>query len=61
MSLLNISEYLLPGQPEPYESAGPRIVEMLVNQRKVDLLRKFEDELYNDAIQRGKVTFPNEP
>lgn len=58
--LLNISEYLLPGQPEPYESAGPRIVEMLVNQRKVDFLRKFEDELYNDAIQNGEVTFPAE-
>ena len=59
--LLNIAEYLVPGQTEPYESASPRIVEILVNQRKVDFLRNFEDELYNDAIQRGKVTFPNEP
>ena len=59
--LLNIAEYLVPGQTEPYESASPRIVEMLVNQRKVDFLRKFEDELYNDAIQRGKVIFPAEP
>ena len=59
--LLNIAAYLVPGQTEPYESASPRIVEMLVNQRKVEFLRNFEDELYNDAIQRGKVTFPNEP
>ena len=59
--LLNIAEYLVPGQPEPYESASPRIVEMLVNQRKVDFLRKFEDELYNHAIQSGEVTFPAEP
>ena len=36
------------------------VVEMLVNQRKVDFLRKFEDELYNDAIQNGEVTFPAE-
>lgn len=59
--LLNISAYLVPGETEPYESASPRIVEMLVNQRKVDFLRDFEDELYNDAIQKGKVSFPAEP
>lgn len=59
--LLNIAEYLLPGQTEPYESASPRIVEMLVNQRKVDFLRNFEDELYNEAVQKGKVIFPAEP
>lgn len=56
--LLNIAEYLVPGQTEPYESASPRIVEMLVNQRKVDFLRNFEDELYNEAVQKGKVIFP---
>ena len=59
--LLNIAEYLVPGQTEPYESASPRIVEMLVNQRKVDFLRNFEDELYNEAVQKGKVIFPVEP
>ncbi len=59
--LLNIAEYLVPGQTEPYESASPRIVEMLVNLRKVDFLRNFEDELYNEAVQKGKVIFPVEP
>ena len=59
--LLNIAEYLVPGQTEPYESASPRIVEMLVNQRKVDFFRNFEDELYNEAVQKGKVIFPVEP
>lgn len=59
--LLNIREYLLPGQVEPFESASPRVVEMLVNQRKVDFLKNFEDELYNDAIRSGDVTFHAEP
>ena len=59
--LLNIAEYLVPGQTEPYESASPRIVEMLVNQRKVDFLRHFEDELYNAAVKKGKVIFLVEP
>lgn len=59
--LLNIKEYMTPGQTEPYESAGPRIVEILVNQGKVDFLRRFEDELYDDAVKDGKVNFYAEP
>ena len=59
--LLNIKEYLPSGEKEPYEYAGPRIEEMLVNQRKVEYLRNFEDELYNDAIRSGDVQFHSEP
>lgn len=59
--LLNIRDYLTPGELEPYESASPRIVEMLVNQRKVEFLRNFEDELYNDAVRSGDVVFHTEP
>lgn len=59
--LLNIKEYLPSGEKEPYEYAGPRIEEMLVNQRKVEYLRNFEDELYDDAIRSGDVQFHSEP
>lgn len=58
---LNIKEYLPAGSVEPYDYAAPHVVEMLVNQRKVEFLRKFEDELYNDAIRGGDVTFHSEP
>ena len=59
--LLNIKEYLPSGSVEPYDYASPRVMEMLVNQRKVEFLKKFEDELYNDAIRSGDVEFHSEP
>lgn len=59
--LLNIKEYLPVGSVAPYDYASPQIVEMLTNLRKVEFLRKFEEELYNDAVRRGDVQFYTEP
>lgn len=59
--LLNIKEYLLAGSVAPYDFAGPQIKDMLVNQRKVEFLKDFENELYNDAIRGGDVKFYTEP
>lgn len=59
--LLNIKEYLPSGSVEPYEYASSRITEMLVNLRRVEFLRKFEDELYDDAVKSGDVVILSEP
>ena len=59
--LLNIKEYLPVGSVAPYDYASPQIVEMLTNLRTVEFLRKFEEELYNDAVRRGDVQFYTEP
>lgn len=59
--LLNIKEYLPKGEIAPFEYASPQIVEMLTNLRRVEFLRKFEEELYNDAVSRGDVQFQTEP
>ncbi len=59
--LLNIKEYIPEGSTAPYDFAGPQIKEMLVNQRKVEFLRNFENDLYNDAIRKGNVKFYTEP
>ncbi|MDR1403695.1 MAG: peptidyl-prolyl cis-trans isomerase [Tannerellaceae bacterium] len=58
--LLNIKEYIPVGHVAPYDYAETRIVEMLINQRKMDFLRNFENELYNDAIKSGEVVFGKE-
>lgn len=58
---LNIKEYLPAGSVAPYEYAGSQIQDMLVNLRKVEFLKKFEDELYNDAIKSGDVKFYTKP
>jgi hypothetical protein len=55
--LLNIKEYIPIGNIAPYEYAESQIVEMLINQRKMEFLRSFEDELYQDAIKKGDVVF----
>ncbi|MDR2232574.1 MAG: peptidyl-prolyl cis-trans isomerase [Tannerella sp.] len=52
---LNIAEYLLPGNIAPYEYVDVQIQEMMINQRKMDFLNNFEDELYREAVRKGEV------
>ena len=54
---LNISAYLLPGNIAPYEYADTQIQELMINNRKMDFLKSFETELYQDAIRKGEVIF----
>ena len=54
---LNISEYLLTGNVAPFEYADTQIQEMMINKRKMDFLKTFEEELYQDAIRKGEVIF----
>lgn len=58
--LLNIEEYVAKGKIAPFEYANTQISDMLVNQRKVQFLKNFEEELYNDAIRGGNVVFSAE-
>ena len=54
---LNISEYQLAGSIAPYEYADAQIQELMINNRKMDFLKTFEEELYQDAIRKGEVIF----
>ena len=54
---LNISRYLLAGSIAPYDYARNQIEETMINMRKVDFLRNFEEELFRDAVRKGDVTF----
>lgn len=58
--LLNIEEYVAKGKIAPFEYANTQISDMLVNQRRVQFLKNFEEELYNDAIRDGNVVFTAE-
>lgn len=58
--LLNIEEYVAKGKIAPFEYASKQISDMLVNKRKVQFLKNFEEELYNDAIRDGNVVFTKE-
>jgi hypothetical protein len=58
--LLNIKEHLPVGSVAPYEYAEPQVIEMLINQRKMEFLKDFEEELYQDAVRSGDVLFSEE-
>ena len=58
--LLNIKEYILKGDVAPFDYAHTQVLDMLVNQHKIQFLRDFEEELYNDALRGGDVVFPTE-
>ncbi|MCD8193463.1 MAG: peptidyl-prolyl cis-trans isomerase [Tannerellaceae bacterium] len=59
--LLNINDFVVSGNIAPYEYAQMQIEEMLINQRKVEYLKKFEDDLYNEAVKKGTVEFYTQP
>ena len=54
---LNITDCLLPGDNAPYEYAKSTIQEILINQRKIDFLKKAEEDLYQRALSRGEIQF----
>ncbi len=56
---LKIESYRINGQVEPYEMAKNRIAIILLNKQKAEFISKFEDELYNDAVNNETVTFFN--
>jgi hypothetical protein len=58
--LLHVSEYLPSGATAPYDFVSDRITMMLINRRKAQFLRDFEDELYETAISHGKVIMYDE-
>jgi len=57
---LNISECLLPGDNAPFQYAEIIAKELLINRKRIDFLRKTEDDLYNKALSSGQITFYNE-
>lgn len=57
--LLNINEYLTSGTVAPYDYSSAQVTEMLVNQRKMEFLRNFEEELYNEALKNGNIYMKN--
>jgi hypothetical protein len=56
---LHITDYLSPGDNAPFEYAKSTIKEILINQKKIEFLRKIEDDLYNKALNGGQITFYN--
>ena len=54
---ISIHDYLRAGDFEPIGHAEPYIKEILVNQKKADFIRSVENDLYNEALKKGKIKF----
>ena len=52
---LNIRGVRFIGEEEPYEYTKNNIKEILINQKRMDFLRNFEEELYQMAVRKGKI------
>ena len=55
--LLNITDYQLVGSPAPLEFVQEKVRTILYNQRKIEYIKNFEKELYNDAQNNGDITY----
>lgn len=45
------------GDIEPFEIGKDKITNFIMNQRQAEFISNFEDELYDDAVLNGTVTF----
>jgi len=55
--MLKINEAKRTGEAEPMETAKEKIISIIMNQKRSDLISDFESELYKDAIENETVTF----
>ena len=55
--LLNISEFVPKGGIEPLEHARNRILGLLINSNEVSYMRKIKEDLYDAALEKGRITF----
>ena len=53
--LLHVEEYVEKGGVKPYELARHEIVDLLANYRKVELMNKVKEDLYNEAVENGRI------
>lgn len=55
--LLHIEEYKQPGELIPFEYAKPQITDMLLNKHRESFLKKFNEDLYKNAIDDDKIKY----
>jgi hypothetical protein len=55
--LLHIEEYVAKGEVKPYDLARHEIVDLLANYRKVELMNKVKQDLYNESVEKGRIKY----
>ena len=57
--LLYVDSFLPKGSVMPYELAEDEIRESMRNEQKVAFIRSVKEDLYNSALERGRVKYPD--
>jgi hypothetical protein len=57
---LKVSDKLLAGKTAPFDYVKGQIRNMLINKRKIDFMRKFGEDLYQESVKDGIVEFMKE-
>ena len=55
--LLHIEEYIVEGEAKPYDMAKSEIMDLLANARRVEFMHKVREDLYNQAIEKGRIKY----
>lgn len=53
--LLRITGKCDAGNPQPYEMIQPELRNVLTNQEKIRFINQFQQELYNQALESGRI------
>jgi len=56
---LNVSEFIPRGSAKPMDQARPQIQELLMNSREAGFMQRIKEELYDNAVSSGRITFFN--
>lgn len=59
--LFYIDHYLLAGSPEPIEFVSKRIRNILINSSKTEFLHQLEEDMVNEAMEKGQIIFYDIP
>ncbi len=57
--LLRVLDRRKAGEIEPYGLAKEKVSLILTNQQKTDFIKNFEQNIYDEAVRKGKVKFFN--
>ena len=55
--LLHVEEYVMAGKVKPYELARHEIVDLLINNRKVEFMDRVREDLYNQSVEMGRIKY----
>ena len=57
--LLNISEYMISGELAPYEFVKEKTKISYIERQRETFVKELNEDLYNNAIDKGQITFYN--